>query len=107
MARSVLAEAIETERTVPAAHRRDCFGDVVEWFAATLPLPHPDSTLERVRRQAASKAFPDDDKGFQTEMGIGAPILMEPLRQYTLGVLADRLGDTASAARAAATAGSR
>jgi DNA-binding SARP family transcriptional activator len=97
-ARAALTDAVETERSVSAERRRWGFEDVTEWFAATLPLPYADSTLARVRQQAAARNVPDNRRPpFQTEMGIGAPIQLEPLRQYTLGVLSDRLHDSASA----------
>jgi len=101
-ARAALADAVEAERSVPAERRRWGFEDVTQWFAATLPLPYADSTLVRVRQQAAARKVPDNRRPpFQTEMGIGAPIQLEPLRQYTLGVLSDRLRDSASTSIAA------
>lgn len=39
---------------------------------------------------------------FLNDLGVGTPIQLEPLRQYTLGVLSLHLGDTASAAAAGA-----
>jgi DNA-binding SARP family transcriptional activator len=99
------AEAVEVERTVPADRARRAFDVVTEWHAATLPLPYADSTLVRVRRRAAS--LPADSAmagaAFGSVLGMGLPIRVEPVRQYTLGTLALRLGDTASAAAAAAT----
>jgi DNA-binding SARP family transcriptional activator len=108
--RSVAAEAtrsqaVEAERAVPAEHRRWAFDPVTEWFAATLPLPYADSTLLRVRRRAASYQAPSGGltHTFESELELGSTIQLEPLRQYTLGVLSVRLRDTASAATAAAT----
>ena len=103
-ARIELAAAVEAERAVPVDRRRWGFEEVTEWFAATLPLPYADSTLERIRREAATRRVPGREKPpFQTEMGIGAPIQLEPARQYTLGILSSRLRDTVTAATAAAT----
>jgi DNA-binding SARP family transcriptional activator len=105
-AREGLVEAAETERTVVAQRRREDFDAVTEWFAATLPLPYPDSTLTRVRRDASSRLFSSKEKApFQSETELGAPIQLEPLRQYTLGVLSLRLRDTPSAVAAAAKLG--
>jgi len=103
-ARRTLAQAVEAERAVPAERRRWGFDAVTEWYAATLPLPYADSTLIRVRRGAASPhPFPAEPRAaFESELGVGTPIQMQPLRQYTLGILSLRLGDTASAAAAAA-----
>jgi DNA-binding SARP family transcriptional activator len=98
------AQAVEAERAVPAERRRWGFDAVTEWFAATLPLPYADSTLMRVRRRAASFHPPSAGPraAFENELGLGTPIQLEPLRQYTLGVLSLRLGDTAAAAAAGA-----
>jgi hypothetical protein len=103
-ARRTLAQAVEAECAVPAERRRWGFDAVTEWYAATLPLPYADSTLIRVRRGAASPhPFPAEPRAaFESELGVGTPIQMQPLRQYTLGILSFRLGDTASAAAAAA-----
>jgi DNA-binding SARP family transcriptional activator len=103
-ARRDLAAAVEAERSVPVDRRRWGFEDVTEWFAATLPLLYADSTLARVRREAATRRVAAQERPpFQTEMGIGTPIQLEPVRQYTLGVLSTRLRDTAAAASAAAS----
>ena len=101
-ARMALAEGVASERAVPLARRRPGFEVVTEWYAATLPLPYADSTLMRVRSRAAAFS-PKHAFGFETEMGIGRPIQLEPVRQYTLGVLSLRLRDTVSASAAAAT----
>jgi tetratricopeptide (TPR) repeat protein len=95
--------AVEAERAAPEASRRPGFHDVTEWFAATLPLPYADSTLMRVGRRAASaQAVSGGPKAaFENEMGMGTPIQLEPLRQYTLGTISLRLRDTVSAASAA------
>jgi DNA-binding SARP family transcriptional activator len=96
-------EAAETERTVAALQRRNDFDAVTEWFSATLPLPYADSTLARVRRAASSRSFSSRAKApFESETELGAPIQLEPLRQYTLGVLSLRLRDRPSAVAAAA-----
>jgi DNA-binding SARP family transcriptional activator/TolB-like protein len=102
-ARIALAQAVEAERTVPAERRRSGFRDVTEWFAATLPLPWADSTLTRVRREAAARVVAAErTPAFETEMGIGTPVQLEPVRQYTLGILSLRLRDTTAASAAAA-----
>lgn len=105
-ARIARAQATGAERAVPAKQRRWAFDAVTEWYAATLPLPYADSTLMRVRRQAMSfdpHASPaESGPAFENEMGMGTPIQVEPVRQYTLGVLSLRLKDTAAAAAAAA-----
>jgi DNA-binding SARP family transcriptional activator len=101
-ARTALAEAAQTERTVTAAQRREDFDAVTEWFAATLPLPYSDSTLMRVRRAVSSRVLSSKAKAaFESETELGRPIQLEPLRQYTLGVLSLRLRDTPSANAAA------
>ena len=102
-AESARARAVEAERALPAGRRRWGFDPVTEWYAATLPLPWADSTLERVRRRAASFVAPPAGgrRPFENALAVGTPIQVEPLRQYTLGLLSLRLGDTASAAEAA------
>ena len=102
-ARRSLADATDAEHSVPAPRRRPAFDAVTEWFAATLPLPYADSTLRRVRQHAMSyPAFSDTrTPAFENEMGMGTPIRLEPLRQYTVGILSSRLRDTASATAAA------
>jgi DNA-binding SARP family transcriptional activator len=102
-ARVALAEAVESERAENAERRRWGFQEVTDWFAATLPLPYADSTLVRVRQAAASHSISTKSRApFVNELGIGAPIQFEPLRQYTLGLLSFRLRDTASASAVAA-----
>jgi DNA-binding SARP family transcriptional activator len=101
-ARGALAQAVEAERTVPDERRRPGFREVTEWYAATLPLPYADSMLKRARRDAASPSLRVERKpAFQTGMGIGAPIQLEPVRQYTLGILSVRLRDSVAASAAA------
>ena len=99
-----LADAAESERGVSEDRRRQRFDAVTEWFAATLPLPYPDSMLTRVRDRAASlKDLSSSGRVvFESETGLGSPIQLEPLRQYTIGVLSLRLRDTTSAADASA-----
>jgi DNA-binding SARP family transcriptional activator len=98
-------EAASDERRVSADHRRERFDAVTEWFAATLPLPYSDAVLSRVRLRAAS--LPDLSSArqgfFESETGLGAPIQLEPVRQYTIGILSLRLRDTTSATAAAIT----
>jgi tetratricopeptide (TPR) repeat protein len=99
-----LARAVESERAAPAEHRRQAYEAVTEWFAATLPLPYADSTLQRVRQRAESFRAPAGESRapFVNELRVGSPIQLEPVRQYTLGTLSLRLRDTASARAAAA-----
>jgi tetratricopeptide (TPR) repeat protein len=102
-ARNALAEAAEMERTVTAQRRRGDFDAATEWFAATLPLPYADSALMRVRSAASSRTLSSKTNGaFVSETELGMPLQLEPLRQYTLGVLSMRLRDTPSAVAAAA-----
>lgn len=101
-ARVALTEAVNAERTETAQERRSGFEPVIEWFTATLPLPYADVTLLEARRRAASThVLPEAKAPFVNELGIGGPIQLEPLRQYTLGILSSRLRDTASASAAA------
>jgi hypothetical protein len=102
--RASLSKAEESERDAEPAKRRPGFGAVTEWYAATLPLPYADSALGRLRRETAAwPALPAGSAGaFRNEIGLGAPIQLEPLRQYTLGTLSSRLRDTAAAGAAAA-----
>jgi hypothetical protein len=102
-ARVALADAVDVESSVDPQWRRGGFGATTEWYAATLPLPHADSTLARVRRNAAS---PSETTGnassvFANELGLGQSLRFEPLRLYTLGVVSLRLKDLASAHNAA------
>jgi DNA-binding SARP family transcriptional activator len=101
--RGSLQEAEAAERGVERGRRRPGFDAVTEWYAATLPLPYADTTLVRLRRETAAWTFPPmpADGAFRNEIGMGTPIEIEPLRQYTLGALSARLGDTASAVAAA------
>lgn len=103
-ARSDLEEARAAERSVPAEHRRLGFDAVTEWFAATLPIPYPDSTLARVRSEASKAQFGSSiaNVGFSSETELGKPLQFEALRQYTVGVLSLRLRDTAAAVTPAA-----
>ena len=98
-------EATQTERGAAAPTRRSEFDAVTEWFAATLPLPYADSTLASTRRRAMSHhpAPTTGRSGFEHPLGIGMSIQVEPLRQYTLGVLSLALADTTAAAAAGAT----
>ena len=98
-----LAAAAASERAVSTNLRRQGFGPVTEWFAATLPLPYADSTLVRARLRAASAQAPAGESRapFVGELKIGAPIQLEPLRQYAIGLLSLRLRDTTSAVVAA------
>jgi len=50
----------------------------------------------------AERTGPVDRRPFETEMGIGAPVQLEPVCLCTLGTLSLRLRDTASASAAAA-----
>ena len=101
-ARIAVERAAEAERLVPSEHRRDGFEPVMDWFAATLPLPYPDSTVMRARDRARSLKIAGKSNGvFDHETRLGGTIQLEPLRQYTVGVLSLRVQDTVSAASAA------
>jgi DNA-binding SARP family transcriptional activator/TolB-like protein len=105
------AEAAAAELAVPPERRRWGFEPVIEWHAATLALPYTDSTLERAYRAArrvdVSRAEPAADatnkptRSFENVLGLGRGVRVEPLRQYTLGVLALRLREPAFARAAA------
>ena len=101
-ARIAVERAAEAERLVPSEYRRDGFEPVMDWFAATLPLPYPDSTVMRARDRARSLKIAGKSNGvFDHETRLGGTIQLEPLRQYTVGVLSLRVQDTVSAASAA------
>jgi tetratricopeptide (TPR) repeat protein len=102
--RRALSQAAEAEHLVPIARRRLGFDAVPEWFAATLPLAYSQETLSRARQSAQSfKVLSStQNTAFQHETELGAPVQLEPARQYTLGVLSLRLHDTASATAASA-----
>jgi tetratricopeptide (TPR) repeat protein len=102
-AESARTRAVEAERALPAEQRRWGFDPVTEWYAVTLPVQYSDSTLVRARRRAASFEVPPTAgrPPFENVLAIGMPIRVEPLRQYTLGLLSLRLGDTIAAAAAA------
>jgi tetratricopeptide (TPR) repeat protein len=57
--------------------------------------------LTRLRVEATRPTTPESGGAYAGEMGIGSPIQLEAVRQYTLGVLSLRLRDTAGAATAA------
>jgi hypothetical protein len=74
----------------------------MDWFAATLPLPYPDSTVMHARDRARSLKIAEKSNAvFDHETRLGATIQLEPLRQYTVGVLSLRVRDTVTAASAA------
>ena len=101
-AQATLAQASAREATAPAQHRRDAFAAITDWYAATLPLPYSDSMLARLRAHAQSYKT-SSDRHFAGELGIGRVIRVEPVRQYTLGILSLRLNDAAAARLAAQT----
>jgi tetratricopeptide (TPR) repeat protein len=113
-ARRALTEANRVNAVAPAGWHRRTFARVAEWSMATLPLPYPDSMLERIRRSASlsltagdSQPAADDDIWFDVmHQALSAPQRVEALRLYTVGVLSLRLRD-AAAAKAAATSLSR
>ena len=74
---------------------------MTEWYAATLPLPYPDTLLARVRQTAASATRAEGARVFASEIGAGLALRLEPLREYTIGILSVRLHDLAAARRAA------
>jgi DNA-binding SARP family transcriptional activator/tetratricopeptide (TPR) repeat protein len=111
-----LADGVAAKRAVPSEWHRWAFELVTEWSIATLPLPHPESTLERVRRKAASldvsrwKVEGDSEANLAVGDQIWLALLLEvlgeqrpleALRQYTVGLLSLRLDDPGSAAEAA------
>jgi hypothetical protein len=100
---TALSEAVAAERRLPPNERRAGFQAVTSWYASTLPLPYPDSMLARARREVQAYRIASAGRGavFEDEMGLGKPIRLEPLRQYTLGMLSVRLRDTAAAGVAA------
>jgi hypothetical protein len=103
-ARASLERAIESEREVPVEQRRMAYELVTEWYAATLPLPFSDSMLRRVRAEAyAAPRSTGQGTVFVNELGRGAPVQLEPLRHYVIGLLSVRLRDTVAVAIAADT----
>jgi DNA-binding SARP family transcriptional activator/tetratricopeptide (TPR) repeat protein len=102
-ARTALQEAAAVEAAIPQERRRDAFSPITEWYAATLPLPYADSMLDRVRSHAerVSASQGSSTRVFGNELGIGESLRVEPLRQYTLGMISLRLKDLASAKIAA------
>jgi DNA-binding SARP family transcriptional activator/TolB-like protein len=103
-AESARSTAVGVERTAAPDGLGTGFESISEWFAATLPLPYPDATLIEIRRRALGAVPPAggvDALAFGGEIGNGQALRWEPLRQYTLGVLAIRLGDLPAARRAA------
>ncbi len=98
-----LASAAEGETSDPA--RRWPFEIVTSMLAATLPLPYSDSALADLRRRTATAAFPPVSQidVLNNDLDVGTSLQLEPLRQYTMGVLSLRLRDPVSAGVAAAT----
>jgi DNA-binding SARP family transcriptional activator/TolB-like protein len=102
--RAMLAKARDAERTARPDRRRAGFAAITEWYAATLPLSFADSDLVRIRSNAkAFEVSPSVVKPFLNhDTGLGGSIQLEPVRQYTIGMLSLRLGDTDDAISASA-----
>jgi tetratricopeptide (TPR) repeat protein len=110
-AQGAMSHALAANAAAPGHWHRRTFELVSDWWFATLPIPYPDSTLERVRRTAFSSDAPPWQGGAETAIddpiwfgeirkALGAPRRLEALRLYTLGTISLRLKDDA-AARAA------
>jgi DNA-binding SARP family transcriptional activator len=97
------AEAIASEQVGAAQRRREGIDETIEWFAATLPLPYADTTLLRMRRTVSAQPISSRaNAAFLIDTELGRPIQLEPLHEYTIGVLSYRLKDKASLGAAAA-----
>jgi hypothetical protein len=99
----ILTKAWAEERRTAPERRRIGFDAVTEWYAVTLPLPFADSTLARVRKSAVSFRTDNDSSTMDVnrDTGLGTAIQLEPLKQYTVGILSLRLNDTATGVSAA------
>lgn len=98
----LVSESAEAEERNTADKRRSALKAVTEWSQATLPLPYSDSTLKEMY-DAASGALltPSTKTFFNHDTELGRTIQLEPLRYYTLGITALRVGDSATALAAA------
>jgi tetratricopeptide (TPR) repeat protein len=94
------------------------FAQVTDWWAATVPVPYADSTLDRIRRSASSndlllwnaKASAESRTADAVPLwfalvdeALGVPLRIEALRLYTIGAISLRLRDP-DAANTASTA---
>jgi DNA-binding SARP family transcriptional activator/tetratricopeptide (TPR) repeat protein len=113
-ARAELDTAIAVVAGVPSRWHRTAFALVSEWWLTTLPLPHADTTIARVRAGAMAAALPLElDGSASIEVGdeiwfglvrmLGEGVRMEALRQYVVGLLSLRLHDRAQADASAQT----
>ena len=96
--RVALEEARAAERDAQRG-RRSGFDQVTEWYWGTLPLPYADSTLIRIRNAAKQVKATDltTIALHHPDTDLGKTVQLEALREYTVGILSLRLGDTASA----------
>jgi DNA-binding SARP family transcriptional activator/TolB-like protein len=95
---SGLRDARLSENSAADANRRPGFDAVIEWHAATLPLPYSDSALSRVRQDAQSRQTSmSPHPMFHHDTELGKFLQLEPLRLYTIGILSIRLRDTTEA----------
>jgi hypothetical protein len=116
-ARRAMSDSRIANRKTAAPRHARMFELVTEWWAATLPLPYPDSTLERIRRTATSSDVSEWQVG---EVGpaptasdpvwfgvvtqsLGHANRMEALRLYTIGTLSLRLRDAPATSTASAS----
>jgi DNA-binding SARP family transcriptional activator len=114
-ARQDMAEAHAANAAVASSWHRQTFEMLTDWWAAALPVPWPDSMIDRVRREGAARTILplEPDRGFEQDRGFGDQIwfalardaLIEPgrleaVRQYAVGLLSLRLGDRAGAVAA-------
>jgi len=98
-----LDEAVRIEALADGPARRPGFAEVTRWHAAILPLPYADSTLARMRTEveAAELSTREGPQPFVNGFGLGGAIELEPLQQYTIGLLSLRMNDRSGAGEAA------
>jgi tetratricopeptide (TPR) repeat protein len=115
-ARGAMTDALAANAVVPAVWHRRTFELITDWWSAALPLPAPDSTLDRIRHTASSSnvSLPSGKSNFEssasgeplwialTRQALGNPNRFEALRLYTVGTVSLRLSDRASASTASA-----
>jgi hypothetical protein len=108
-AQHAMADAYAASAVGSSDWHRLTFRLVTEWWAYTAPLPWPDSTLERARRDAASARLPREEGAGQVDPDVSIgdqiwfalarealrePGRLEALRHYAVGALSLRLGET-------------